>query len=337
MANLTTKYLGIELKNPLIIGASNMVTNLDNLKAIEEAGASAIVYKSLFEEQIQLESIQLEDELEEYNERHAEMITLFPEIKHAGPEEFLLNLKKAKEALNIPLFASINGMYKETWVEYAQLIEETGVDGIELNFYRVPDGFNKGGIGIENKQIEVLEAVKKKVKIPVSIKMGPFYANPLNVIAKLDESGANGFVLFNRLFQPDIDIDEMSHTSPFNLSNQGDYKMPLRYTGMLYKNVNASICSNTGIYTGEDVIKMILAGADAVQVVSAIYKNKIPYIATILKEIESWMDKNEFNTLDDFRGKLSKNNTKDPWVYKRAQYIDILLKSDEILKKHPLR
>lgn len=337
MAVLTTKYLGIELKNPVIVGASNMVLDVENLKAMEKAGAAAIVYKSLFEEQIMLESVQLEEELEEYNERHAEMIKLFPEVEHAGPEEFLTNLKKAKEAINIPVFASINGLYKETWVEYAQLIEETGVDGIELNFYRVPDSMDKGGIAIENKQIEVLEAIKKKVKIPVSVKIGPFYANPLNVITKLSETGADGFVLFNRLFQPDLDIESETHTSPFNLSNPGDYKMPLRYAGMLYGNIKSSICSNTGIFTGEDVIKMILAGADCVQVVSTLYKNKITYLSTILADLEAWMDKKGYKTLDDFRGKLSRKNTKDPWVYKRAQYIDILLKSEEILKKYPVR
>ncbi len=337
MADLQTKYLGITLKNPVIVGASNMVVDLDNLKHLEDSGAAAIVYKSLFEEQVQLESIQLEEELNEYNERHAEMINLFPNIKHSGPEEHLVNLRNAKENLSIPLIASLNGMYKETWVEYAQLIEETGVDGIELNFYRVPDNFDKGGIAIENRQVEIVEEVKKKVSIPVSVKIGPFYANPLNVIAKLDEAGADGFVLFNRLFQPDIDIQEEKHTSPFNLSNEGDYKMPLRYAGMLYSNIKASICANTGIFTGEDVIKMILAGSDCVQVVSTLYQNKIEYLTTMIKDIEQWMDNKDYKKLSDFRGKLSKKNTKDPWTYKRAQYIDILLRSEEVIKKHSLR
>lgn len=337
MANLSTKYLGIDLKNPIIVGASNMVSDLDNLKKMEEAGAAAVVYKSLFEEQIQLENLQLGEALDEYNERHAEMITLFPGIKHAGPEEFLMKLRQAKESVNIPMFASINGLYKETWLQYAKLIEETGVDGIELNFYRVPHNLDKAGIAYINRQIDVLESVRKNISIPISVKMGPFYANPLNVISKLDESGADGFVLFNRLFQPDIDIDTETHIIPINLSYPGDYKMPLRYTGMLYNRINSSICASTGIYTGSDVVKMILAGADCVQVVSTIYKNKIEYISTILSDIENWMDKKRYRSIPEFQGKLSRKNTKDPWTYKRAQYIDILMRSEEIINKYPVR
>lgn len=336
MAELKTNYLGLTLKNPVILGASNLVTNVDNLKKAEDAGAAAIVYKSLFEEQIQLENAQLQDDLEEYNERNAEMVKLFPSVEHAGPEEHLLNLSKAKDAISIPLIASINAIYKETWIEYAKKIEETGVDALELNFYAVPRTFAETETKIINDQIEILKAVKSKVSIPVSVKLSYFYANPLNVISEMDKAGVDGFILFNRLFQPDIDINTQAHYTPYNLSNKEDIGVALRFAGLLFEHITADICSNTGIYTGGDVIKMILAGANCVQVVSTVYKNKIDYLSTLIKDIETWMEEKDYKTLNDFRGKLSNKQINDPFVYKRAQYIDLLLKSEEILKKHPL-
>jgi dihydroorotate dehydrogenase (fumarate) len=336
MVDLRTKYLGIELKNPIILGASNLVTKIDNLKRAEQAGAAAVVYKSLLEEQIQLESAQLDDELEEYNERNAEMVKLFPTIEHAGPEEHLLNLRTVKESLKIPVIASLNAIYTESWIEYAQLLEQTGVDALELNFYFVPRDTLTDGRDVKEQQLEVLKAVKSKVKLPVSVKLSPFYANPLNVVAQMDKLGVKGFVLFNRLFQPDIDINKIAHYSPFHLSNPEDNRLSLRFAGLLYGTISGSICSNTGIHSGADVVKMILAGADCVQMVSTVYKNKIEYISTILKDLQSWMESKNFNKLSDFRGKLSNKSTNDPFVYKRAQYIDLLLKSDQILKKYPV-
>jgi dihydroorotate dehydrogenase (fumarate) len=336
MVDLKTKYLGIELKNPVIIGASNLVTKPDNIKRAEQAGAAAIVYKSLFEEQIQLESAQMDDELEEYNERNAEMVKLFPTIEHAGPEEHLLNLRKVKESVKIPVIASLNAIYEESWIEYARLLEQTGVDALEFNFFFVPRETEIDGRDVKNQQLDILKAVKSKVKLPISVKMSPFYANPLNVVAKMDQLGVNGFVLFNRLFQPDIDIDKQAHFSPFNLSNPEDNKLSLRFAGLLYGTIAGSICSNTGIYTGADVVKMILAGTDCVQIVSTVYKNKVEYISTILKDLEAWMESKNYKKINDFKGKLSNKNLNDPFIYKRAQYIDLLLKSDQIFKKYPV-
>ncbi len=336
MANLKTNYLGIELKNPVIIGASNLVTNINNIKKAEENGAAAIVYKSLFEEQIQLESAQMEDELHEYDERHAEMVSLFPSIEHAGPEEHLLNLRKVKESVNIPVIASLNAIYKETLVEYAQLIEETGVDALELNFYYVPRDTTTDGRSVNERQVGILKAVKESVKLPVSVKLSPFYANPLNIISQMDQAGAGGFVLFNRLFQPDIDMDKEEHFAPSSLSCPEDNRLSLRFAGLLYGQIKGDICSSGGIFTGTDVAKMILAGAKCVQVVSTIYKNKIEYINTMISDLNSWMDSKGYKQIDDFRGKLSNKNINDPFVYKRAQYIDLLLKSDKIFKKYPL-
>ena len=336
MANLKTNYLGIELKNPVIIGASNLVTNIDNIKKAEEYGAAAIVYKSLFEEQIQLESAQMEDELHEYDERHAEMVSLFPSIEHAGPEEHLLNLRKVKESISIPVIASLNAIYKETWIEYAQLVEKTGVDALELNFYFVPRDTTTEGRSINENQISVLKAVKEKVKLPVSVKLSPFYANPLNIISHMDKAGASGFVLFNRLFQPDINMVKEEHYAPSSLSCPEDNRLSLRFAGLLYGQIKGDICSSTGIFTGTDVAKMILAGANCVQVVSTIYKNKIEYLKTIVSDLNSWMESKGYSKIDNFRGKLSNKNINDPFVYKRAQYIDLLLKSDRIFKKYPL-
>jgi dihydroorotate dehydrogenase (fumarate) len=335
MVDLKAKYLGIELKNPVILGASNLVTKIDNLKRAEEAGAAAVVYKSLFEEQIQLETAQMDDELEIYNERNAEMVKLFPTIEHAGPQEHLFNLRKVKESLKIPVIASLNAIYTESWIEYAQLLEQTGVDALELNFFYVPKDAQTEGKQVRDQQLEVIKAVKSKVKLPISVKLSPFYSNPLHVVTLMDQLGVNGFVLFNRLFQPDIDVQDQKHFTPFNLSNPQDHKVSLRFIGLLHGTLSGSLCGNTGIYTGEDVVKMILAGADCVQVVSTVYKNRIEYISTILKDLQNWMESKQYRNLGEFRGKLSNKKLNDPFVYKRAQYIDLLLKSDEIIKKHP--
>ncbi|MBT4729900.1 MAG: dihydroorotate dehydrogenase-like protein [Bacteroidetes bacterium] len=335
--DLKTTYMGIELKNPLIVGASNLVTDHETLKELENAGAAAIVYKSLFEEQIQIEELEFEEEMAEYNERHAEMINLFPSMKHAGPKEHLMNLKKAKEILNIPLIASLNCVYEDTWIDYVEKIQETGVDGIELNFYAVPKDLDTEGHSIETAQINMLKKIKEKIKIPFSVKLSPFYSNPLNVISKMDEVGVGAFVLFNKLFQPDFNIENNELVFPYNLSNPDDNRLALRYAGLLYNQINANICSNTGVYTGKDAIKMILAGADSVQIVSTLYKNKVTYIKTMLEEIEAYMQSKNYYKLDDFKGKLSKKSINDPYAYKRAQYVDILMKSDHIFKKYSPR
>jgi dihydroorotate dehydrogenase (fumarate) len=336
MANLTTKYLGIEIKNPVIVGANNLVTNIDNLKKIEDAGAGAIVYKSLFEEQIQLENLELCERRTEYEERHAEMITLYPSSKadFSSPEEHLMSLRRAKESVAIPVIASLNAINNETWVEYAKKIEGTGVDGIELNFYTVPEKFNEEAEEIEKRQIKALIDVKAAISIPVSVKLSPFYTNPLKLISDMDKAGANGFVLFNRLFQPDIDIHTEKHLFPYNLSNAEDKKLPLRFAGLLYGNTKASICSSSGIFNGQDVVKMILAGTDCVQIVSTLYLNQIEVIGSIIYEIEEWMDSKGYNTIESFRGKLSQKNSESKLPYHRAQYMDFMMTTTEIFKKY---
>lgn len=335
--DLKTNYMGVALKNPVIVGASNIVTDLKALKKIEEEGASAIVYKTLFEEQIHLENLQNYHAEEDYATRHAEMAdSPFPTAEEAGPEAFLARLKEAVEILDIPVFGSLNCVYDETWEEYAKKIEDTGVAGLELNFYSIPRNFEIDGRSIITEQLDLLEKVKAAVKIPVAVKLSPYYSNPLHVIGEMDKRGVDAFILFNRLFQPEIDIDLEEHYFPYNLSTQNDNRIALRFAGLLYGEVKADVCSNTGVFTGEDVISMILAGSDTVQIVSTIYKNGIGQISTILNEVETWMKKKNYKGLDDFRGKLSRKTMKDPFTYKRAQYVDILMKSEEIFKKYPL-
>ncbi|MFN2335862.1 MAG: dihydroorotate dehydrogenase-like protein [Bacteroidales bacterium] len=336
MADLRTTYMGIELKSPIIAGASNLVTDIHILRKLEEAGVAAIVYKSLFEEQVQLENLELSERMTEYEERNAEQITLFPNSHTVpeSPDDYLLNLKKAREAVSVPLFASLNAIKDEIWVEYAVKAAATGISGLELNFYSLPDESDKTRATIEERQLETLRKVKAAVKIPVSVKLSPYYTNPVNFIADLDRAGADAVVIFNRLLQPDIDIFAEKHTMPYNLSNSDDNKLPLRFAGMLHGNVRASVCTSTGVYSGNDVIKMILAGADAVQAVSTIYQNGTDVIKSMTEEVNKWMDGHGYKTIDAFRGKLSMKKTDNKLPYQRAQYIDLMMNAGDIMKKY---
>ena len=334
--DLSVKYLGLELKNPIIVGASNLVTDIEMLKKLEAAGASAIVYKSLFEEQIHLENLEMDQTMGGNDERHAEMSSGFDNTFDAGPEDFLLSFADAKKALNIPLIASLNAVYDDSWVEYAKKLEDAGADALELNFYSNPKDFEMEGRAILSAELDIIEIVKKSVNIPVSVKLSPFYTNPLFTFNEMDRKGVDGFVLFNRLFHPDINVNLEKMSFPYNLSSEYDSRVPLRYVGLLYDNINADICANRGIFTGEDVIKMILAGANVVEVVSTIYKHGPQQITKMLEDMEIWMANKQYETLDEFRGNLSKKNVDDPYAYRRAQYVDILMKSSEIFKDYPI-
>lgn len=333
MANLKTNYMGIELDNPIIIGASNLSKNLDQLKKAEELGAGAIIYKSLFEEQIQLERFQMEERLTQFDDMNAEMVTTHPHMEFAGPDEHLMNIRKAKESLSIPLIASLNAVNYETWIKYAKLLSETGVDGLELNFYHVPSDSNKNAKEIEDEQLNIVKEIKKTISIPISVKLSPSYTNILNFISKLDQSGVDAFVLFNSFFQPDVDIVTEKHIKSFDLSNEKDYKESLRYAGLLFENINADICSSRGIFTGADVIKLLLSGSTAVQVVSTLNKHGLEYIKTMKDEMTKWMENKNYQNINEFRGKLSQNKLSgNPFVYARAQYVELLLNSEELFK-----
>jgi dihydroorotate dehydrogenase (fumarate) len=331
MKNLTTSFMGIKLDNPIIVGASNIVTDLDKLKRAEEYGAAAIVYKSLFEEQIQLESFQLDQRLNEFNDLHAEMVTIHPNIAHAGPEEHLVNIRKAKESISIPLIASLNAVNSDTWIQYAKLLSDTGVDGIELNFYQVPSDPDKSAKSIEDEQINIVREVVHNITIPVSVKLSSDYTNILNMIKNLDQTGVSGLVLFNSFFQPDINVISEKHIKAFNLSNEGDYKKSLRYSGLLFDNIKADICSSHGVFRGADAIKLILSGASCVQVVSILYKHGLGQISKMKKDINDWMEMKNYDSISEFKGALSKKNlVNNPFIYKRAQYVELLLNSEEL-------
>ncbi len=331
MVNLLTNYLGVELKNPLVVGACDLLENSKNLVKIQKAGAGAIVYKSLFEEQIQLEDLELYNQLNEYTDRNAEMTNLFPDVQHAGPLEYINNLKKVVEQLDIPVFGSLNAVFPETWVKYAKMLEGTGIAGLELNFYNVPFSFEKTAEEIENEQLEIIKSVLEAVKIPISVKLSRYYTNPLKMVKALSDLGVKGVVLFNKLFQPDIDLKTQKHTTPWNLSSPEEYRLALRYSGLLYGEVSTDIIASSGIYTGEDLVKMILAGADAVQIVSTLYKNGVNQISDMLLTLQAFMDTNNYQSIADFKGKLSKKNLKNPFIYKRAQYIDAMLNSEALM------
>lgn len=335
MANLKTNYMGFELSNPIIAGASKLTAYVDTIKKIEDAGAGAIVCGSLFEEQIQLEQQKFDNLLADISNVDAEISNLFPmNVEHKGPEEHLYWLRKTKESVKIPVIASLNCVNQDTWVDYAKMIEETGVDGLELNFFHVPQDMEINGAEVEKAQHTVLNELKSKIKIPISVKLSYFYSNTLNLIKSMDNDGVNAFVLFNKLFQPEINIESETHVTPFNLSREGDYGTALRFAGLLYGEINGNIIANTGIHTGEDVVKMILAGADAVQVVSTLYKNDLSQIGTMVKTLESWMDRKGYKSLADFKGKLSRKNVEDPFIYRRAQYVSLILKSEELVKRY---
>jgi dihydroorotate dehydrogenase (fumarate) len=337
MADLKTTFMGVELKNPIILGASKLVDDIDVIQDIEKAGIAAVVYHSLFEEQINLEQIQLDDMLTEYDHRHAEMIDIFPEIRHGGAKEHIYKLSKLTDRLNIPVFASLNAIYDSSWEDYAVELEKTGVAGLELNFYDLPIDPALSSSKIEAHQIKILSKLKKLVKIPISIKISPFYANPLHIVSEMDKSGVDGVVLFNRFFQPEINVDTEEFYYPFDLSYERDYHLSLRFTGLLYGNIAADICASRGITDGNDIIKMLLAGASAVQVVSTIYRNKASHIPLMIETLREWMHGHGYKKISDFRGNLSMKMLNDPYAYKRAQYVDILTTSHDIIKKYPMR
>lgn len=331
---LETSYLGIPLRSPVILGASDLTSDSNMLKKAEEQGVGAVVYKTLFEEQVQIESFYHDEKVNQYNDIHAEMITLHPDVDRSDIEYYLVKLRKIKESLSIPVIASLNCVNESSWVSYAKLIEETGVEGIELNLYQIPVQFELDATSIEQHQLDIVAAVRKHISIPVSVKLSSDYTNILHFAKRLDETGVDSLVMFNSFFQPDIDIWQEKHRRAFNLSSKGDYKESLRYTGMLYGRIKADVCSSRGIYNSDDVVKLLLTGSSSVQVVSAVYRHGIERVGEINRGIADWMQRKGYESIDQFRGKLSdsslnKNNTL--LIYKRAQYIDTLLHSDKLL------
>lgn len=335
MANLEVEYMGIKLKNPLIVGASELTADMETISKIEKAGAGAMVIKSLFEEQVQLERFKLEEETKRYDELQMEMIDVFPDVEHGGPSNHLMWVRKAVEATEIPVIASLNATSEDVWVDYAKKLRETGVDGLELNLYSNPESFEKDGSEIEMEQIKAVEKVIDSVDIPVSVKLSLSYTNPLNFIYKLDSAGVEGFVLFNRFFQPDIDVlgEKMIFANTY--SNRGDYRPALRYSGLASERIAGDICASGGIYSGMDALKTIMAGASVFQTVSALYKNGLGYVKTIIDEMQKYMANKEVSSLEEMRGAMAKENLSDPFAYTRTQYIKMLNKPNPLEEVDP--
>jgi dihydroorotate dehydrogenase (fumarate) len=332
MADLKTRYMGIELSNPVIAGASDLTARMDTIARIEEAGAGAVVLKSLFEEQIQLEKFKLDEDEHLGESRSAEMASLRPKLEHAGPKEHLMWVGKAKKSFKIPVIASLNAVNRGTWIEYAKLLANEGVDALELNFFATPRDPELGCSRIEEEQIDVVGELASTLKIPIAVKLSTFYSNPMNFITRVARAGAKGLVLFNRLFQPDIDVETESMSQPFNFSAHADNRLPLRYAGLLHGKVDADVCASTGIMSGTDVAKMILAGAAAVQVVTALYRSGLDELTKLRQDLGRWMEGKGYKTIADFRGKLSEKSVKDPWAYTRAQYAKMLLDTKKFME-----
>lgn len=336
MTDLSTTYMGVKLANPIIVGACGLTSNMRTIQEIAASGAGALVTKSLFEEQIQLERFRFDENLEKYNYRHAEMIEVFAHTVYDKPKEHLQWVRKAKQSVEIPVFASLNAVNKPTWIEYARLLAETGVDGLEINLFASPRDPELPAGRIEDEQVELVTELKRAVSIPISIKLSSFYTNVLQVVGRMDRAGADAFVLFNRLFEPDIDLTSGKLSSPFGFSRETDSRLPLRYAALLEGTVKADLCCSTGIITGEQAVKMLLAGARAVQVVSALYEHGIPHIRTLVDGISQWMSASEHKTLADFRGRFSKRHVADPLAYTRAQYAKLLMNPDALVQNAPV-
>ncbi|MEJ2367068.1 MAG: dihydroorotate dehydrogenase-like protein [Acidobacteriota bacterium] len=320
--DLTTTYMGLELKNPLVPSASTLTREVDNLRAMEDAGASAVVLESLFEEQIQQDLHQLDHYLTQGTESFAEALSYFPELEaHPGPEQYLKLIGAAKKAVGIPVIASLNGVSRGGWMEYAKEIEKAGADALELNIYFIPTDPNLMGSEVENMYVDALKAVKEAAGIPVAIKLAPYFSNMSNMARRLDQAGADGLVLFNRFYQPDIDIENLEVVPDLNLSSSADMRLPLRWAAILYGKVEADIAGTGGIHTPSDVIKMLMAGASLTQMAATLYKNGIPHLRTILNGIENWMTEHEYESVAQMRGSVSHKNSPQPAAFERANYM----------------
>jgi dihydroorotate dehydrogenase (fumarate) len=320
--------MGIPLANPILVGSSSLSKKIDTIRALEDAGAGGLVVKSLFEEQVQLEEEEFRGQLGQYDLGFAEALSMFPHLEHGGPKEHLYWVAEARKAVKMPLFASINCTSKVAWGEYAKQLEGTGVDGIELNFYSPALDPLVSAADIERRELSALERVRASVKIPIAVKLHPHYTSLMNVVSRYEKAGANGFVLFNRLMQPDIDVDAEARHMGISLSHPGESLQSLRWVALLSDRSKADLVASTGIWTGRDVAKMVLAGAKAVQIVSVLYREQPAHIAKMLSELTGWMDNHGYPDLAAFRGKLAQKQDTDAWSYARGQYIKALVGVD---------
>jgi len=324
MADLTTKFMGLSLPTPLVLGSSALSNRLENLQLAEGHGAGAVVLRSLFEEQIEAADSALQEELSRGTDTSAEARTFFPP-QRVGPHDYLAFLEGAKRAINIPVIASLNCVAPGSWTEYAKDIESAGADAVEVNVYSVEADAERSGAEVEKRYLEAVAEVKNAVKIPVAVKLSPYFSSLAHFVAKLDGLGVNGLVLFNRFLQPDISLERMAAAPSMTLSSPAESLVPLRWIGILHGRVRAHLAASTGIYEAAGVVKQILAGAQVVQLASALVKNGIPHLGKVAAGLDDWLEKRGAESLDEVRGSLSQREIQDPAAFERAQYVHLIL------------
>jgi len=324
--DITTTYLGLKLKSPIVPSAGPLSEKVSNIREMEDAGAGAVVLYSIFEEQIEHEQLELHHHTSAHSESFAEATSYLPEPFDfkTGPDEYLNHIRKAKEAVDIPIIASLNGKSIGGWTDYAKKMEQAGADALELNIYLLPTDAKKSASEVEKTYIDVVKAVKSTVKIPFAVKMHPFFSSTSNMAAELSKAGADGLVMFNRFYQPDIDLETLDVVPNVILSTPMEMRLPLRWIAMMYGKVNADLAATTGIYTAEDVLKMVMAGAKVTQMLSSILKFGIGHIADVTTSLKSWMEEKEYESIEQMRGSMSYMNVDDPAKFERANYMKVL-------------
>ncbi|BDG04430.1 dihydroorotate dehydrogenase-like protein [Anaeromyxobacter oryzae] len=323
MAELVTEYMGLALPSPLVLASSAFSNRVENLEMAEGHGAGAVVLRSLFEELIEAASTALEEELARGAESNPEARTYFPP-QRVGPHEYLSLVERAKRALEVPVIASLNCCAPGSWTEYAREIEQAGADAIEVNLYAVEADPRVSSAEIEQRYLDIVEAVRDAVHVPIAVKLSPYFTSLAHFAARLDALGVNAVVLFNRFLQPDISLEKMAAVPSMTLSTPAEMLVSLRWIGILHGRVRAHLAASTGVYDAPGVLKQILAGAQVVQVASTLVKNGIPHMGKILAGVEDWLDR-KGTTLDAIRGTLSQRELQDPGAFERAQYVHLIL------------
>lgn len=324
--DLSTTYLGLKLRNPLVPSASTLTENFDNIKRMEDAGAGAIVLHSLFEEQLRQEAGEVEAAFTQGTESFAEALSYFPspgEFK-LGPEEYLELIEKAKQTVRTPIIASLNGTTKGGWIDYAKRIQEAGADALELNVYYIPTDPGMTGVEVEQRYLEIVKAVRAAVTLPLAVKLSPFFSSLANVAAQIDKLGVNGLVLFNRFYQPDINLNTLDVELSVLLSTAQARRLPLRWLGILFGKVKADLAATSGIHNAQDVLKTLMAGAKVTMFCSALMKHGISHLQVVESDLRKWMEEHEYESVGQMIGSVSQKNCADPSAFERAQYMKVL-------------
>jgi len=323
MIDLSTSYLGLNLASPLVVSASPLYRDVDGVCRLEDAGASAVVLYSLFEEQLRQEEADLNYHLAAGTESFAESLTYFPQPSefHTGPEGYLNHIRKAKSSVRIPIIASLNGSTLGGWTKFAGEIQRAGADAIECNIYHIPTDANLTSAEVEKNYLEIVHAVKSTVTIPVAVKLSPFFSNFANMAQRFDAAGADGLVLFNRFYQPDIDLEELEIRPNVLLSSQQALRLPLTWIGILYGKVKASLAGTSGVHTAEDVVKLLMVGADVTMLCSSLMRHGINHLRHVERELREWMEEHEYESVRQMQGSMSQQRCADPGAFERAQYM----------------